>query len=213
MTGTLRAGAEAGRLCAAARRLYGLGWCGGTGGNFSSVLSDDPLRLLITRSGRDKGALTPDDLIVVDGEGAAVEPPDHRPSAETVVHCAIVHATGAGSVFHTHSVPGTLLGEHWADRRGFTITGYEMLKGLEDIDTHEARVFVPVLPNTQDVTALSVAVTGVIGDRGDLRGLLVAGHGLYTWGSSIDDASRHVEIFEFLFECVARRTVFRPYEG
>jgi len=29
----------------------------------------------------------------------------------------------------------------------------------------------------------------------------------------MDEAKRHVEIFEFLFECVARRTPFRPFTG
>ena len=199
------------RLCATVRRFHDRGWCSGTGGNFSAVLSDDPVRLLITRSGRDNGDLTPDDLVVVDGEGAPVRDTDDPPSAETPVHCAIVESKGARSVLHTHSTCGTLLGAHWEDRRGFTIAGYEMLKGLEGIETHEARVFVPVLPNTQDITALSVAVTDRIGGRPDVRGFLIAGHGLYTWGTSIDEARRHVEIFEFLFECVARRTVFRPY--
>jgi hypothetical protein len=29
----------------------------------------------------------------------------------------------------------------------------------------------------------------------------------------LDEAKRHVEIFEFLFECAARRTAFRPFTG
>jgi ribulose-5-phosphate 4-epimerase/fuculose-1-phosphate aldolase len=32
-------------------------------------------------------------------------------------------------------------------------------------------------------------------------GYLIAGHGLYAWGASVDDALRHVEAFECLFEC------------
>ena len=35
----------------------------------------------------------------------------------------------------------------------------------------------------------------------DVHGYLIAGHGLYTWGRTVDDALRHVEAFEFLFEC------------
>jgi methylthioribulose-1-phosphate dehydratase len=36
------------------------------------------------------------------------------------------------------------------------------------------------------------------------HGFLISGHGLYTWGQSIAEAERHVEILEFLFEVVGR---------
>jgi methylthioribulose-1-phosphate dehydratase len=36
------------------------------------------------------------------------------------------------------------------------------------------------------------------------HGFLLSRHGLYTWGRDLAEARRHVEIFEFLFECVAR---------
>ncbi|MDX5299004.1 MAG: class II aldolase/adducin family protein, partial [Gammaproteobacteria bacterium] len=32
-------------------------------------------------------------------------------------------------------------------------------------------------------------------------GYLIRGHGLYTWGATMDDCLRHVEALEFLFEC------------
>ncbi|MEL7265147.1 MAG: class II aldolase/adducin family protein, partial [Planctomycetota bacterium] len=35
-------------------------------------------------------------------------------------------------------------------------------------------------------------------------GFLIRGHGLYTWGRDLFAARRHVEIFEFLFDCVCR---------
>jgi methylthioribulose-1-phosphate dehydratase len=34
--------------------------------------------------------------------------------------------------------------------------------------------------------------------------LLLRGHGLYTWGSDLAEAKRHVEILEFLLEVVGR---------
>jgi methylthioribulose-1-phosphate dehydratase len=34
-----------------------------------------------------------------------------------------------------------------------------------------------------------------------IHGYLIAGHGFYTWGDTMEDAMRHVEAFEFLFEC------------
>jgi methylthioribulose-1-phosphate dehydratase len=37
------------------------------------------------------------------------------------------------------------------------------------------------------------------------HGFLIRGCGLYTWGRDLDEARRHVESFEFLFEVVGRR--------
>lgn len=203
-------------LCRVAAELGAQGWCQGTGGNFSLTLSHEPLRLLITRSGTDKRRLGEADLMRVGPEGEPAPGETGRPSAEAALHTRIVAATGAGSVLHVHSVADTLLGEHFAARGGFTLTGYEMQKGLSGVTSHEAAVFVPVLANSQDIPRLAGEVEALLAGGGapaDLRGFLLAGHGLYTWGRSIEEAKRHVEIFEFLFECAARRTPFRPFDG
>ncbi len=203
-------------LCRVVTELGNQGWCQGTGGNFSVTLSHDPLRLLITRSGADKRHLVADDLMVVGPEGRPVEGETKKPSAEAALHTRIVGLTGAASVLHVHSVANTLLGEHFADRGGFMMRGYEMLKGLEGITTHEAEVFVPVLGNNQDMSPLSEEIGRILShgvSHPPVHGFLLAGHGLYTWGDSLSQAHRHVEIFEFLFECVARRTRFEPFLG
>ena len=56
------------------RRINGRGWCDGTSGNYSVVVSRDPLRLLITPSGADKGRVDTGDLedevrFIVKGRG------------------------------------------------------------------------------------------------------------------------------------------------
>lgn len=200
-------------LCRVVTELDAQGWCQGTGGNFSVTLSQDPLRLLITRSGVDKSRLTPVDLMLVGTDGEPVPKETGRPSAEAALHGRIVAATGAASVLHVHSVANTLLSEHFAGEGGFTLRGYEMLKGLRGVTTHEAEVFVPIFANSQDIPRLAGEVGALLATRSDLRGFLLAGHGLYTWGGSLEEAKRHVEIFEFLFECAARRTAFRLFAG
>ena len=200
-------------LCRAVAELAAQGWCQGTGGNFSVTLDREPLRLLITRSGVHKRHLAPENLMVIGPEGRPVDGETGRPSAEALLHARIVEATAAGSVLHVHSVPNTLLGEHFAERGGFVLRGYEMLKGLEGITTHETDVFVPVLPNSQDMPALAGEVDRLLAERPGLHGFLLSGHGLYAWGASLEQAHRHVEIFEFLFECAARRTRFEPFTG
>ena len=44
-------------------------------------------------------------------------------------------------------------------------------------------------------------------DRNDMpvrHGYLIRRHGLYTWGRDLDEAYRHIEILEFLFEVLGR---------
>jgi len=200
-------------LCRVVHDIHAQGWSLGTGGNFSITLSREPQQLLITQSGQNKRHIGTEGLVIVGADGQPVAGDKGKPSAESLLHSIIVELTGAGSVLHTHSVSATLLGEHFGAKGGLTITGYEMLKGLEGIRTHEANVFVPVLENSQDVVALSEQVKGLLATDSSLHGFLLAGHGLYTWGISLEQAERHVEIFEFLFECVARRTRFEPFDG
>jgi len=186
------------------------GWVLGTSGNFSVVASRDPLRLCITASSLDKGRLTFEDFLEVDGTGMTVNGSTGRPSAETLLHIAVVHATGAESVLHTHSVWSTVLSDVHGAEGGFFIQGYEMLKGLEGVATHEHREWIPILENTQDMRALAVQATSLLRDQPNIHGILIRQHGLDTWGKDLDAAARHVEILEFLFESVGRRRMMEP---
>ena len=200
-------------LCRVVRDLGAQGWCQGTGGNFSATLSHEPLRLLMTPSGADKRHILPGDFLVVGPGAGLIEGETGKPSAEAELHVRIVSRTRAASVLHVHSVSNTLLGEHFTSQGGFHLRGYEMLKGLEGIGSHEAEVFVPVLRNRQEMGPLADEIGRLLDEYPGLHGFLLAGHGLYTWGDSLEEAQRHVEIFEFLFECAARRTRFEPFLG
>lgn len=193
--------------------FYRRGWCLGTSGNFSARLQDDPFQLLITRSGLDKGSVGLDDWIVVDGEGRPAQGEDGKPSAEALLHAAVARQVDAGSVLHTHSVCATLVSEHFRPQGGVKIRGYEILKGLRGTMTHESEIFLPVVDNSQDMQELYARVEPLLAIRQQPQGFLIAGHGLYTWGESIQEAKRHVETLEFLLDCVARRTRFAPLEA
>jgi methylthioribulose-1-phosphate dehydratase len=183
--------------------FYRRGWMLGTSGNLSAVVSRDPLRLAITRSGVDKGALTPEQILEVDGAGERLRG-EGKASDETSLHVEIVGKRGAGSVLHTHSVWGTILSDAHASAGGIALEGYEMLKGLAGVKTHEHREWLPVLPNTQDYGVLVRDLSQALDRHPDAHGLLLAGHGLYTWGKDASEARRHVEILEFLFEVRGR---------
>jgi methylthioribulose-1-phosphate dehydratase len=40
--------------------------------------------------------------------------------------------------------------------------------------------------------------------HGSTPGYLITGHGFYTWGRGVEEALRHVEALDFLFECELR---------
>ena len=196
---------EAARLLAqTGRAFYDRGWVLGTSGNFSAVVSRSPLRLAITPSGVEKGAIHPDKILEVDASGKCAAG-GRRSSAETELHMTVVRARDAGAVLHTHSIWSTLLSiEHAADG-GFAIEGYEMLKGLAGVHTHEHREWLPIIQNSQDMAVLSREARRVLQRFPEAHGFLIRGHGLYTWGKDMTEARRHVEIIEFLLEVVGRR--------
>jgi methylthioribulose-1-phosphate dehydratase len=181
------------------------GWVLGTSGNFSAVVSRDPLRLFMTASSMDKGRLTSAHFLEVDQNGIKVNGEGDKPSAETLLHIAVVQATGAASVLHTHSVWSTVLSDFHAGEGGFYIEGYEMLKGLEGIETHEHREWIPILENSQNMKTLAAEARTLLQEKSKIHGILIRQHGLYTWGKDLDTAARHIEILEFLFESVGRR--------
>ncbi len=189
-------------LIAVVRRLHARGLAPGTGGNMSAVAPGG--ELVITASGVDKGRLTGDDLVRVDAAGRQ-RAGRGKPSAETALHLALV-ARGAGAVLHVHSVWNTLASLRAADDGALTVTGLEMLKGLAGVSTHHHREVVPVLANSQDLPALAAHLGRAVDEHRHSHGVLVAGHGLYTWGRDLAEAERHVEVFEFLFEVVERAT-------
>ncbi len=191
------------RLAAIVRGAYERGWTLGTSGNFSAVVGTEPLQLLITPSGADKGTVAGDQMVTIDAQGRPADGRS-RPSAETSLHLAIVRARGARAVSHTHSVWSTLLSDASSAAGGLAIEGYEMLKGLRGVTTHAHREWLPMIENTQDWAAESPRVESLLREQTHVHGLLIRRHGLYTWGSDLDELKRHLEVLEFLLEVVGR---------
>jgi len=197
--------AAASHLAAFGREFHRRGWALGTSGNYSAVLSRSPLHLLISSSGLDKSALTERGFLEIDAQGNVLAGKG-KPSAETALHLTVARMREtAGCILHTHSVWSTLLSERYASQGGFAVSGYEMLKGLEGVRSHEHREWLPIFENDQDVPVLARKVEMELERDSAAHGFLIGGHGLYTWGEGLAEARRHVEIFEFLLEVVGRR--------
>ena len=189
---------QADALCDLCRLFGEREWCLATSGNFSLRVSDS--HCMITQSAKDKSNLSPDDLMICDLNGVAVDK-ECRPSAETPLHtCLYKLDADIGAVLHTHSVNATVLSRAADDE--LAITGFEMQKAFADITSHDQAVRVPVFDNDQDMQALAGNVEKAWADgRFTVPGFLIRGHGLYAWGRTLDDAQRHVEGLEFLIEC------------
>jgi methylthioribulose-1-phosphate dehydratase len=199
-------------LSAVGRRFYARGWVLGTSGNFSVVTCPDPLRLAITASSVDKGALDASHILHVD-DSCAVHGGLGNPSAETLLHFEIVRRRRAGAVLHTHSVWSTTLSDAHGLDGGLAIHGYEMLKGLDGVRSHDHREWVPIVPNDQHISRLAGVVGAALEAHPAAHAILLERHGLYSWGASLADAVRHVEILEFLFETMGRTALYRLRHG
>ncbi|MET9393117.1 methylthioribulose 1-phosphate dehydratase [Streptomyces sp. NPDC006624] len=202
MTGTITTGAPrtagwGGALAAEAARFAALGWMRGTSGNLSVVTGRDPLRLLVTASGLDKGELGARDVVPVDGEGRAVPGTGAagKPSAEAALHARVVRLTGAGAVVHVHTVASVAMGRRRPG--GIVFRDLEMLKGIGR-SAHDEEVVLPVIGNSQDMRVLGDRLEAALNPL--VPGVVVAGHGLYTWGADLSEARRHTEVVEWLLE-------------
>jgi methylthioribulose-1-phosphate dehydratase len=110
----------------------------------------------------------------------------------------------ADAVLHTHSVWSTVLSDMHASRGGIVLEGYEMLKGLDGVGTHQHKEYLPILENSQDMIELAQRVSATLHEYNGIRGFLLRGHGFYTWGVSLEEAKHNVEILEFLMEVLVR---------
>ena len=180
------------------------GWVPATSGNFSRRL--DAKRVLVTRSGADKGALRTEDLAVVDLSAALPA----GVSAETPLHLARYRSDDRiGAIVHVHSVAATVLSRAALPLGSLELHGWEMQKALEGHLTHDETIRVPVFANAQDTERLASEIEAALAKGCAVPGYLLAGHGLYAWGGTMALARRHAEGLEFLLRCALEERRFQ----
>lgn len=164
-------------------------------------------------SGIDKGELTPQQVLTIDEHAKVVSDHGVKPSDESLLHICIVKQRGAGAVLHTHSVWNTMLSDLFGAAGGVNIEGYEMLKGLQGVRTHEHREWLPIVKNSQDMQTLADTISGTLNEHKAAHGFLLERHGLYSWGENLAQAKRHIEILEFLLETLGRTLLVKNNRG
>lgn len=195
-------------LAALVRAWNSKGWSPATSTNYS--FRNDAQYIAISKSGIDKAVFSAEDFLLLDLEHEALAeayPKEVRSSAETGLHTILYKVNPKiQAVVHTHSVYNTILSDAYlsAGRDSLSLCNYELLKAL-GYATHEVSLELPIFANTQDIGQLAADFKSRYESAGEMKGYLIAGHGLYTWGESIAEAKRHLEALEFLLECQYKR--------
>jgi methylthioribulose-1-phosphate dehydratase len=194
-------------IVASGRRLDARGLAPATSGNFSVRVDDS--RIAVTVSGRHKGRLTRDDVMLVDDKGSALE--NKKPSAETGLHTLIYELfPQANAVLHVHSVPVVALTRHLPTATEVVLRDYEMLKAFPGITTHETAVGIPIFANSQNIPALAREVRDRLRTAAAPPAYLIRGHGAYGWGTDMEEAERVIEALEHLLTCEIEAIRLRP---
>ncbi|MFO0593263.1 MAG: methylthioribulose 1-phosphate dehydratase [Polyangiaceae bacterium] len=180
-------------VCEMGRFFAARGSVPATSGNFS--VRTGPRSAAITRSGVDKGELVPADVLAADIHS----PPPEGSSAETALHLRLYcDRPEIQAIVHTHADCAAVISRLGGD---VVLTGWELQKALFGVTSHEASVTVPVFQNDQDVAALAERVAARLAGLPGATAYLLAGHGLYAWGRSAEEARRHAVALEHLFSC------------
>jgi methylthioribulose-1-phosphate dehydratase len=186
-------------LCNAGKFIDSKGWVPATSGNFSARLPDGTIA--ITTSGKHKGCLQVDDIMLIDADANALD--GKKPSAETGLHTALYKRyPSIQAILHPHSINAILVSRLFGD--GIILENYELLKAFRGISTHETQITVPIFANDQDIPRLSQVVDSYLDTITDCYAYIIAGHGLYTWGESVPEALRHLEALDYLLDCELR---------
>ncbi len=180
-------------------RHYNLmGWSPATSTNYS--FKDETNQIWVSRSGVEKSNFCADDFITVNHEGGASGSfASIKPSAETLIHCALYELfPGTKVILHSHSVFPVLISAQVTNE--FTVEGYEIQKGFSGQTSHEHEIAIPVFDNTQDMNAFAITLKENA-KRMNHFSFIMRKHGTYAWGKDLAEAKKHLETLEYLCHC------------
>ncbi len=186
------------------RLMNGQGHNPATSGNYSIRSKTIPEIALVSESGIDKSKFTEENFIPLNIETRKMDSEylrsGRKSSDETDIHLSIYQITNAQCVLHSHLLESILFADLFKESPFATIEGLELLKGFKGIKTHETQINIPCFDNTQDIALLAEQIKPSVISEKNNYGILLRGHGIYVWGASIEEARRHLEVFEYIFK-------------
>ena len=178
-----------------------------TWGNVSGIDRESGL-VVIKPSGVDYGAMRPEDMVVVDLNGAVVEG-RWRPSSDTPTHLALYQSFPAvGGITHTHST--------------FAVAFAQAGLPISALGTTHADYFYGDIPCTRSLTAAEIQAayeknTGLViaetfqgKDPLAVPGVLVKGHGPFTWGKNAAESVYHAVVLDKVAEMALHTLSLSP---
>ncbi len=160
-------------ICRVGQLLYDKNFVAANDGNISVRL--DEQRVLITPTGVSKGGMTPQSLVVIDMAGNVIAG-DSVPSSEGKMHLAIYrHRPDVNAVVHAHPPRAT----------AFAVVRKPIVKPIV-AETFVSVGEVPVAPYS--LTGTQQVVEAIEPYLKDYNALLLANHGLVTWGKDLKQA-------------------------
>ncbi|MEP0766365.1 MAG: L-ribulose-5-phosphate 4-epimerase AraD [Fimbriimonadia bacterium] len=194
------------RVWEANRRLHDMGLVVHTWGNASARDPETGL-IAIKPSGVSYGELTPALISIVRPDGEPVE--GGKPSSDTPTHLVLYREfQGIGGIVHTHSPHATA----WAQAR----------KPIPCLGTTHADHFFGEIPVTDEMTPEEIAGdyeanTGEVivrcfagRDPLEMPAVLVAAHGPFAWGATVEEAVLNASVLEQVARIAAVTLSLRP---
>ena len=172
-------------------------WFMGTSGNLSIRTKLEPVEFLVTASGKDKSLRTAEDFVLVDGQGQPIEDTHLKPSAETLLHCAIYGKTNAGCSLHVHTVANNVISHIYAAAGEVRYKNQELIKAF-GLWGQDDELIIPIIYNDADIPTLVEGFKPTI--QGDSGAVLIHNHGITVWGKDDFEAKKLLEATEFLFQ-------------
>ncbi len=190
-------------ICELCRQFYDLGWVSGTGGGISIR---GPEGIYIAPSGVQKERIDPADIFLLSADDldkpVVVQRPAHpglRLSECRPLFFNAYRTRNAGAVIHSHSVWAVLATRLFSS--AFCCRDFEMQKGLRGKGCFET-VVVPIIANTPREAQLTESMAEAMAGHPDVDAVLVAGHGVYVWGETWQQAKTQAECYDYLFRAV-----------
>ena len=168
------------KLAEVCRLLYDRNLTVSAGGNMSLRLNEK--EFIITPSGRNKGLLRPEDMVLMDLKGKTLS--DGKPSVEKGFHIALLKADpGIASVIHCHPLYCTAL----------AVKGEKIKSAL----TPEGVILLGDVPLIGYFTPGSKKLVEAVAEHSSCKAMLMARHGAITQGRSLEEAFNRMEELEF----------------
>lgn len=184
-------------------------WFMGTSGNLAIKVESEPIRFLVTASGKDKRKATDEDFLLVDEFGRPASSTHLKPSAETLLHVEVYRKTNAGCSLHVHTIDNNVISEVYGDRGEVQFQGQELIKAFDKWE-EDALLRIPIIPNHAHIPSLAKAFSEHV--SGDSGAVLIRNHGITVWGKNAFEAKKILEATEFLFRYQLRLLEHKPFQ-